>query len=377
MRKLTLDHPPELVEPGDPGHPAADAESARLEEDRKGQRHWKRWGPYLSERAWGTVREDYSRECKAWDYFTHDQARSRAYRWNEDGLGGISDRHQRICFALALWNERDPILKERLFGLTGDEGNHGEDVKEHYFYLDSTPTHSYMKWLYKYPQAPFPYAQLVDENRRRGRGEDEFELIETGVFNESRYFDVFVEYAKGDPEDILIEVTAVNRGPDPAPLHLVPTIWFRNTWSWSQGEEPPVLAASDGPDGVSVSIAEPTYGQRWLHCEGAPELLFTDNESNNERLFGVSGPRYAKDGINDAVVDGRADAINPARRGTKGSAHVHAMVPAGGQLRIRLTIDRQAVAELARRGIWSRVLLNIPTTPQRSGRVLRAVGSGL
>jgi Mannosylglycerate hydrolase MGH1-like glycoside hydrolase domain len=348
MPSLTLTRSSDARDEYAPQPDLEGAEELRLEEDRKGLRHWKRWGPYLSERAWGTVREDYSRECKAWDYFTHDQARSRAYRWNEDGLGGISDRHQRICFALALWNERDPILKERLFGLTGDEGNHGEDVKEYYFYLDSTPTHSYMKWLYKYPQAAFPYGQLVEANRRRGRSEGEFELVDTGVFDESRYFDVFVEYAKGDPEDILIEITAVNRGPDPAPLHLLPTIWFRNTWSWGGGEEPPMLGAVDGPDGVSISIAEPTYGERWLHCEGAPELLFTDNESNRERLFAVSGPRYAKDGINDAVVDGRMEAINLARRGTKGSAHVHAMVPAGGQLRMRLRLtdkERQSWRE--------------------------------
>ncbi|MEO8680599.1 MAG: glucosidase, partial [Vicinamibacterales bacterium] len=242
------------------------AEAARLEEDRQRQHHWKRWGPYLSERAWGTVREDYSEGGTAWEYLPHDHARSRAYRWNEDGLAGISDRHQRICFALALWNGQDPILKERLFGLTGNEGNHGEDVKECYFYLDSTPTHSYMKWLYKYPQAPFPYAQLVDENRSRGREAPEYELMDTGVFDEQRYFDVFVEYAKGDPEDILIEITAVNRGPDPAPLHLLPTVWFRNTWAWTPGANRPVMRQETAAATVTVEVEEPTLGTRRLYC---------------------------------------------------------------------------------------------------------------
>src|SRR5215813_8986028 len=224
-------------------------EESRLEDSRTHRAHWQRWGPYVSERAWGTVREDYSAYGNAWEYFSHDQARSRAYRWNEEGLAGISDRHQFVCFALALWNERDPILKERLFGLTGNEGNHGEDVKEYYFYLDSTPTHSYMKYLYKYPQAAFPYTQLVEENRRRGKDQPEFELIDTGVFKDNRYFDVFVEYAKGDVEDILIKVTATNRGPERAALRVLPTIWFRNTWSWQRGETRPLLyAAHVGPD---------------------------------------------------------------------------------------------------------------------------------
>src|SRR5215213_9074669 len=217
------------------------AEEQRLDEAGQRTRHWKRWGPYLSERAWGTVREDYSQYGTAWDYFPHDHARSRAYRWNEDGIAGISDRHQKICFALALWNGRDPILKERLFGLTGNEGNHGEDVKEYYFYLDSTPTHSYMKYLYKYPQSEFPYARLVEENRARGKGAPEFELMDTGIFDEDRYFDVFVEYAKADPEDILVRVSAVNRGPVEATIHLLPTLWFRNTWSWDSDESRPQL----------------------------------------------------------------------------------------------------------------------------------------
>ncbi len=317
-------------------------EDRRLDEQRLHQAHWSRWGPYLSERAWGTVREDYSGDGTAWEYFPHEQARSRAYRWNEDGLGGICDRHQRICFSLALWNERDPILKERLFGLTGNQGNHGEDVKEQYFYLDSTPTHSYMKFLYKYPHAAFPYDRLVEENRRRGRGEPEFELIDTGVFDHDRYFDVYVEYAKASAEDILIEITAFNRGPEAAPLHLLPTVWFRNTWSWTGDGPRPALAADPHPTLASVVLDEPTYGRRWLHCEGVPALLFTENETNTRRLFGAPGPRFAKDGINDAVVDGRADAVNPEQRGTKASAHTRAVVAPGGHVRLRLRLTDQA-----------------------------------
>ncbi len=311
-------------------------EQRRLEEDRFRQRHWKRWGPYLSDRAWGTVREDYSPSGTAWEYFPHDHARSRVYRWNEDGLLGISDRHQRICFALALWNGRDPILKERLFGLTGNEGNHGEDVKEYYFYLDSTPTHSYMKGLYKYPHAEFPYAQLVDENRRRQRSAPEFELVDTGVFSESRYFDVMVEYAKGGCDDILIRITVANRGADAALLHVLPTIWFRNTWSWGHHVERPTLHA-DG--GTTVALQEPKYSARWLCCDGTPELLFCENETNTKRLFGVDGPQYPKDGINDCIVSGRGEAVNPDRLGTKAAAHYRLSVPAGGSetLRLRLT----------------------------------------
>ena len=316
----------------------ATAEDLRLDEQRVQSKHWSRWGPYLSERAWGTVREDYSRDGTAWEYFPHDQARSRAYRWNEDGLGGICDRHQRICFGLALWNERDPFLKERLFGLTGNQGNHGEDVKEQYFYLDSTPTHSYMKWLYKYPHAAFPYEQLTRENRRRGRDEPEFELLDTGIFDDDRYFDVFVEYAKASPEDILIEITAWNRGPEAAALHLLPTVWFRNTWSWTGDGPRPTLAVSPDARTATIAIDEPMYGQRWLHCEGAPTLLFTDNETHTERVFGAPGPRFAKDGINDAVVLGRVDAINPAQRGTKASAHTRVVVSPGGHVRLRLRL---------------------------------------
>jgi len=323
------------------------AEETRLRESRDRRKHWKRWGPYLSERAWGTVREDYSAYGNAWEYFSHDQARSRAYRWNEDGLAGISDRHQFVCFALALWNERDPILKERLFGLTGNEGNHGEDVKEYYFYLDSTPTHSYMKYLYKYPQAAFPYGPLVEENRRRGKDQPEFELMDTGVFQDNRYFDVFVEYAKGDVEDILVKITATNRGPDKAALRLLPTIWFRNVWSWGDDEARPDLRKVAG----GIELDHPGLGQRWLYCEGAPELLFTENETNRKRLFGVENPfTCVKDGINDYLVNGQKDAVLSSLMGTKAAAHYKLAVPAGGSvtIRLRLTdIDFSGVAQAA------------------------------
>jgi hypothetical protein len=312
------------------------AEERRLREARERRGHWKRWGPYLSERAWGTVREDYSSDGSAWDYFPHDHARSRAYRWNEDGIAGICDRHQRICFALALWNERDPILKERIFGLTGNEGNHGEDVKEYYFYLDSTPTHSYMKYLYKYPHAPFPYAELVRANRCRSRWEPEFELLDTCVFGGDRYFDVFVEYAKAGVEDILIRLTAVNRGPEPAPLHFLPTVWFRNTWSWEPGATKPKLNAAG--DGV-IELAHPYYGRRWLLAEGDVDLLFTENETNTQRLFGApNGSPYVKDGINERVVRGAADAVNPAREGTKAAAHYRRIVGPGETVTLRLRL---------------------------------------
>ncbi len=315
-------------------------EERRLEESRERKAHWKRWGPYLSERAWGTVREDYSADGTAWDYFPHDHARSKAYRWNEDGIAGICDRHQLICFALALWNGHDSILKERIFGLTGSEGNHGEDVKEYYFYLDSTPTHSYMKYLYKYPQAPFPYGWLVEENRRRGRGSLEFELLETGVFDEDRYFDVFVEYAKAGVEDILIRITVVNRGPDSAQLHLLPTLWFRNTWSWDQNEPRPKLrqAARYKPEAV-VEIQHHVYGQRWLYCEGSPQLLFTENETNTQRLYGVdNGSPYVKDSINDYIVHGVKEAVNHEHVGTKVSTHYPLIVPPGETVTVRLRL---------------------------------------
>jgi hypothetical protein len=309
----------------------------RLREDRERRAHWKRWGPYLSERQWGTVREDYSPHGTAWDSFPHDHARSRAYRWGEDGLAGISDNHQRLCFALALWNGHDPILKERLFGLTGPEGNHGEDVKEYYFYLDSTPTHSYMKWLYKYPQRAFPYADLVDENRRRDRRAPEYELIDTGIFDGEGYFDVTVEYAKATPDDLLIRLSATNRGPDAAELHLLPTLWFRNTWSWRPGVERPVLR--DAGQGV-VEAEHPTLGRRWLHCAGTPELLFTENETNARRLWGVANASpYTKDGINDAVVDGHVAAVNPARKGTKMAAHYRATLGAGETTTVELRLS--------------------------------------
>jgi hypothetical protein len=316
-------------------------EHQRLEESRERKVYWKRWGPYLSDRQWGTVREDYSDSGDAWNYFPHDHARSRAYRWGEDGIGGISDRHQLICFALALWNERDPFLKERLFGLTNHEGNHGEDVKEYYFYLDSTPTHSYMKYLYKYPQAEFPYARLLEENRRRGKGDPEFELFDTGVFSEDRYFDVFVKYAKVTSEDILIRVTAYNRGPEPAALHLLPTVWFRNTWSWGRDNGRPRVSQSEDLPGMAVlQLEHSRYGKRWLLCEGSPELLFTENETNFQRLFGTANRTpYVKDGINNYIVHGAREAVNPQRQGTKASAHYWLHLEPGGfaTAQLRLT----------------------------------------
>src|SRR5438067_1691723 len=314
-------------------------EEIRLAESGARRKHWKRWGPYLSERAWGTVREDYSPYGNAWEYFSHDQARSRAYRWNEDGLAGISDRRQMICFAVALWNEHDPILKERIFGLTGNEGNHGEDVKEHYFYLDSTPTHSYMKYLYKYPQVEFPYTKLVDENRRRGKNQPEFELLDTGVFDDNRYFDVFVEYAKAEVEDILIKITVANRGPETANLRLLPTAWFRNTWSWEGTSRRPELhQARTAPDPV-IELNHAQAGNRWLHCEGSPELLFTENETNVRRLFGVENHTpYVKDGINDYIVHGATEAVNPEHTGTKAAAHYKLTVRAGETVVVRLRL---------------------------------------
>jgi hypothetical protein len=313
------------------------AEETRLADSRAHRAHWNRWGPYVSERAWGTVREDYSPGGTAWDYFPHDHARSRAYRWNEDGLAGVCDRHQHICLALALWNERDPILKERLFGLNANEGNHGEDVKEYYFYADNTPTHSYMRYVYKYPQAAFPYAQLVEENRRRGKDAREYELIDTGVFADERYFDVVLEYAKASPEDLLLRITVHNRGPEPANLRVLPTIWFRNRWSWGYpGTVKPKLWKAELP-GTVIELAEPTYGARYLTCEGDPELLFTENETNTRRLFqDAGGGRYVKDSINDYLIHGDAGAVNPARVGTKAAAHYRLAVPAGGSAVVRL-----------------------------------------
>jgi len=327
------------------------AERARLEEDARREKNWKRWGPYLSERQWGTVREDYSEHGTAWDAFPHDHARSRAYRWGEDGIAGISDRHQYICFALALWNGRDPVLKERLFGLTGSEGNHGEDVKEYYFYLDSTPTHSYMKYLYKYPQAEFPYSGLVEENRRRGRRDFEYELVDTGVFADDRYFDVFVEYAKASPDDVLVRIEAHNRGPEAETLHLLPTVWFRNTWSWTPGQKRPRLSVGSGAtDACTIEIEHAYYGTRWLYCEGTAPLLFTHNETNTARLWGGenAGP-YVKDGINDYVVAGKVDAINPDGYGTKASPHYVVTIPAGDSYTLRLRLSDQRPPERKRR----------------------------
>jgi hypothetical protein len=323
-------------------------EEKRLQESRDRQVHWKRWGPYLSERQWGTVREDYSPGGTAWDYFPHDHARSRVYRWGEDGIAGISDRHQLICFALAMWNGNDPILKERLFGLTGNEGNHGEDVKEYYFYLDSTPTHSYMKALYKYPQQEFPYRALVEENRRRTRHDFEYELLDTGAFNENRYFDVFAEYAKASAEDILIKITALNRGPVEATLSLLPTIWFRNTWSWGNNSYRPSLSALGNlaipkeygiPGAAVIEINHRTYGKRWLLCEGEPELLFTENDTNAQRLFGSpNSSLFAKDGINDYVVNGKRDAVNSAKVGTKTAVHYRLRIAPGASVTVRLRL---------------------------------------
>jgi len=313
-------------------------EEIRMSEAGTRKQHWKRWGPYLSERAWGTVREDYSAYGSAWEYLPHDQARSRAYRWNEDGLAGISDRRQTICFALALWNECDPILKERLFGLTGNEGNHGEDVKEYYFYLDSTPTHSYMKYLYKYPQAEFPYAKLVEGSRHRDRHDPEYELLDTGVFNDNRYFDVFVEYAKADTEDILIKITVTNRGPVAANLRLLPTVWFRNTWSWGGRKRRPELHEIPARYPV-IELNHALPGNRWLHCEGSPETLFTENETNYRRIFGVeNGNPYVKDSINDYVVHGREDAVNPQHAGTKAAAHYRLTVGARETVVVRMRL---------------------------------------
>jgi hypothetical protein len=320
-------------------------EELRLQQDRARKVNWKRWGPYLSERQWGTVREDYSPYGNAWEYLPHDHARSRAYRWGEDGIGGISDRHQYICFALALWNGKDPILKERLFGLTGNEGNHGEDVKEYYYYLDSTPTHSYMKFLYKYPQREFPYAQLVEENRRRGKRDLEYELIHTGVFDDDRYFDVFIEYAKAGPEDILIRVEACNRGPEAAELHLLPTLWFRNTWSWGLDARKPRAAREEGSEVAALKISHHYYGNRWLYCEGQPQFLFTENETNHRRIFGAeNGAAYVKDGINDYVVHGARAAARTEGAGTKASAHYAMTVPAGGSVTVRLRLSDAAPA---------------------------------
>jgi hypothetical protein len=324
-------------------------EDERLEETRTRKKYWKRWGPYLSERQWGTVREDYSPYGTAWEYFPHDHARSRAYRWGEDGIGGISDRHQMICFALAMWNGRDPILKERLFGLTGHQGNHGEDVKEYYFYLDSTPTHSYMQMLYKYPQAEFPYDALVAENGRRDRTKPEFELMDTGVFAGNRYFDVFVEYAKANVEDILIRLIVVNRGPETATLHLLPSLWFRNTWSWGKDDRRPIIRKTAGLQNCQcVEVEHWQYGKRWLLCAGQPQLLFTENQTDYERIFNVKNPTpFVKDAFHEYLIHKNQAAINPQQNGTKMAAYYPLTLSPGDSatLKLRLT-DMDPLGEM-------------------------------
>ncbi len=324
-------------------------EQIRLQEAHNGTSNWKKWGPYLSERQWGTVREDYSEGGDAWNFFTHDQARSRAYRWGEDGIAGISDDKQRLCFALALWNGKDAILKERLFGLTNSEGNHGEDVKEYYFYLDSTPTHSYMKYLYKYPQEAFPYADLVETNCRRSKNDMEYELLDTGVFKDDRYFDIFVEYTKAGPEDILVKITAANRGPDAAELHLLPTLWFRNDWSaWiaesNRAAKKPNLRQIEAAKGTSaVEATHPLLGEFILSCEGEVPLLFTENETNHGRLFSQKNESpHVKDGINDCVVQGNQGAVNPGNKGTKVAAHYKVNVGSGQTKVIRLRLSNSS-----------------------------------
>ena len=323
-------------------------ESARLEEARTAKTPWRKWGPYLSERQWGTVREDYSADGNAWDYFTHDQARSRAYHWGEDGLAGISDDKQLLCFSLALWNGKDPILKERAFGLTNSEANHGEDLKEYYFYLDSTPTHSYMKYLYKYPQAEYPYGNLIETNKGRNRLDMEYELLDTGVFNEDRYFDVFVEFAKQSPEDLLIEISVSNRGPEAAELDVLPTLWFRNTWTWWPDTPKPSLKQVSGQKGTqAVAASHADVGERYLYCEGDATLLFTENETNNERLFGTrNASPYVKDGINDYVVHGKHSSVNLGKSGTKSAAHYRVNVGAGKTTTIRVRLSELAPAAM-------------------------------
>jgi hypothetical protein len=334
---------------GSASPPPLCAESERLREAREAKVPWRKWGPYLSERQWGTVREDYSENGEAWSYFSHDQARSRAYRWGEDGLAGFSDDGQRLCFALALWNGQDPILKERLFGLTNSEGNHGEDVKEYYFYLDATPTHSYMKYLFKYPHAAYPYVKLIEENQKRSREQPEYELIDTGVFDQDRYFDVFVEYAKQSPEELLIRISVHNRGPEAARIRLLPTLWFRNTWSWGGDETRPKLeAVHDG-----VVAAHPTLGSYTLRWEGAPELLFTENESNQQRLWDTANSsRFVKDAFHQYLIEGEREAVNPARVGTKAAALYDVLVEPHGQAVLRLSLsagDAQTAPKLPTR----------------------------
>lgn len=333
------------------------AERNRLEQGRT-KALWHRWGPYLSERQWGTVREDYSADGSAWTYLPHDEARSRAYRWGEDGIAGICDRFQQLCFSVAMWNGKDPILKERLFGLTNGEGNHGEDVKEYYFFLDALPSHAYMKMLYRYPHGEFPYARLVDENRARTRLDPEFELVDTGILDGDRFFDVFVEYAKAAPDDILARITVVNRGPEPARLTLLPTLWFRNTWSWKAGIAKPELAEESPEHGVRiVRASHERLGTYYFYCNEASAVLFTENETNDRRLFNAPNPSpHAKDGINDCIVGGDHDAINPAARGTKCSAHYEFELAPGEErvLQLRLSDRKHATPFVDFDGLFSR-----------------------
>ena len=326
------------------------AEQRRLNEAHEDHVAWRKWGPYLSDRQWGTVREDYSQNGDAWNYFSHDQSRSRAYRWGEDGIAGFSDDKAQLCFSVAFWNGCDPILKERLFGLTNAEGNHGEDVKEYYFYLDATPTHSYMKMLYKYPQTAFPYNELIQKNAARNRNEMEYELLDTGIFDEDRYFDIFVEYAKATPEDILVRIKIINRGPETAPLHVLPHLWFRNTWWDDPAVLVPALRTLPALRNTPTIAAENCpLGERYLHCEHAKELLFTNNETNTERIFGMQnrGP-YVKDGINDYIVQSRRWAVNPKHRGTKAAAHYDLQIEPNGEHVIRLRFSNTNPTHRAR-----------------------------
>ncbi len=353
--------------------PGLTAEAMRLEEARATGVPWRQWGPYLSERQWGTVREDYSADGDAWNYFSHDQARSRAYHWGEDGLAGISDDGQRLCFSIALWNGKDPILKERLFGLTNSEANHGEDVKEYYFYLDSTPTHSYTKYLYKYPQNEFPYLNLIDTNRRRSRTDPEYELIDTGIFDHDRYFDVFVEYAKASPTDILIQINICNRGPAEGVIHVLPTLWFRNFWTWWPEQPKPSLRDASEKNGVSAIVATDAFlGDYYLHCEGNACLLFTENETNSCRLFGTANRTpYVKDGINDYLVAGKQDAVNPDSTGTKAAAHYQLSVGAGMTAVVRLRLNN--VASSAEETFGARFTQTFETRKSEADAFYRAI----
>lgn len=323
------------------------AEELRLDNARSGKALWRKWGPYLSERQWGTVREDYSRDGDAWDSITHEASRSRAYRWGEDGIAGISDDKQQLCFAIALWNEKDSILKERLFGLTNTEGNHGEDVKEYYFYLDNLPSHAYMKYLYKYPQGTFPYEKLLSENKKRSRKEAEYELLDTGLFDENRYYDVFVEYAKVADEDLLIQINIINRGPETATLHLLPTLWFRNTWAWSKGGAKPELTLqenADIDDLHTIKITHSELGERWFYCEKAHEVLFTENETNKKKLFGVPNDSlYTKDAFHEYLIHGNRQAINPSHRGTKAAPHYILQINSGKTSTVQMRLCKTPI----------------------------------